>query len=262
MSGEPGPLAGLSIVVTRPKDQAVALGQGIAGAGGNPLYFPLLEISAVDDPEALRQAAQTLPDYALAIFISPNAVNHSLPDLLAASHWPSGLQAAAVGPGTVSALAAFGIPDCIVPTEQFDSEALLALPPLQAAAVGGKRVVIFRGDGGRDLLVDTLRQRGAHVDCVTCYRRSPPAGGFAALDVAWREGRVDALTLSSSEGLRYLLAGLDANSRLRLQETPVFVPHARIAEGARSSGLQQVVLTAPADTGILEGLCAYNWPRS
>jgi len=261
MSGEPGPLAGLSIVVTRPKDQAAALGRGIVAAGGSPLYFPLLEISALEDQGALQQAARVLSDYALAIFISPNAVNYSVPELRAASAWPPGLQAAAVGPGTVSALAACGIQDCIAPTEQYDSEALLALPPMQAAAVAGKQIVIFRGDGGRDLLADTLRQRGASVDCVTCYRRSPPAGGFAALDAAWREGRVDALTLSSSEGLRYLLAGIDANSRLRLQETPVFVPHARIAEGARSSGLQQVVLTAPADTGILAGLCAYNWPR-
>ena len=252
------PLAGKTIVVTRPRDQAGELAGAIAAQGGEALLLPLLEIGPPADPAPL--AATVLADYAVAVFISPNAVAYSLPALLARQPWPAGLLPAAVGQGTVKALAALGIAGCIAPTERFDSEALLALPELQAQRVDGKRIAIFRGDGGRELLADTLRQRGALVDCIACYRRSPPASGAEPLMAAWRAQRLDAITVSSSEGLRYLVDLLDESGRARLAATPLFVPHARIAENARALGLANIILTAPADAGIVAGLCAYNWP--
>ena len=170
------------------------------------------------------------------------------------------MQPAAVGQGTVKALAAHGITGCIAPSERFDSEALLALPEMAAERVAGRRIAIFRGDGGRELLAETLRVRGAAVDCVTCYRRSGPADGVTPLLAAWRAGRLDALTVSSSEGLRYLVDLLNAEGHAYLQKTPVFVPHARIAESARALGLSNIILTDAADAGILAGLGAYNWP--
>lgn len=256
-----GPLAGRTIVVTRPLAQAGPLAEAIRDAGGAPFVFPLLDIGPAPDPAPLAAAASQLEAYALAIFISPNAVDYALPTLLAGRAWPAGLLPAAVGQGTVRALAAHGIDGAIAPTERFDSEALLALPQLQAGNVSGRRVVLFRGDGGRELLADTLRARGATVDCVTCYRRSSPADGAAALLARWQHG-IDAFTVSSSEGLRYLVDMLDEAGRRRLALTPVFVPHARIAENARALGLGCVVLTGPADAGIMEGLCTYNWQQS
>ena len=255
-----GPLAGRIIAVTRPRAQAAPLADAIAGAGGTPLLFPLLDILPVADPLALEADVAGLPGAALAIFISPNAVAHALPLILAHGPWPVGLVPAAVGQGTVKALAARGVTGCIAPRERFDSEALLALPELAGERVSGKRVVIFRGDGGRELLADTLRARGATVECVACYRRAGPAGGVDILLERWRAGRLDALTVSSSEGLRHLLDLLDDEGRSFLARTPVFVPHARIAENARASGLQKIILTDAADAGILAGLLAYNWP--
>ena len=256
----PGPLAGKTIVVTRPRAQAGPLAAAIAAQGGQPLVFPLLEISPAADTQPLADAVARLADYSLAVFISPNAVDHALPAILARGGWPAGLLPAAVGQGTVKALAAHGVAGCIAPDERFDSEALLALPELAAERVAGRRIAIFRGDGGRELLADTLRARGAEVDCVSCYRRSGPADGVASLLDAWRAGRLDALTVSSSEGLRYLVDLLDAEGRAWLQKTPVFVPHARIADNARALGLSNIILTEAADAGILAGLGAYNWP--
>jgi uroporphyrinogen-III synthase len=255
----PGPLAGKTIVVTRPRAQAGPLAAAIAAQGGQPLIFPLLEISPSADAQPLVDAVARLADYSLAVFISPNAVDYAVPAILARGAWPVGLQPAAVGQGTVKALAVYGINGCVVPGERFDSEALLALPELAAERVAGRRVAIFRGDGGRELLADTLRARGAEVDCVTCYHRSGPADGVASLLAAWRAGRLDALTVSSSEGLRYLVDLLDAEGRAWLQKTPVFVPHARIAENARALGLSNIILTDAADAGIVAGLRAYNW---
>ena len=253
------PLAGKTIVVTRPRAQALPLAEAIGAAGGKPLFFPLLEISPAADPQPLRQAISCLADYTFAVFISPNAVDYAVPAILARGSWPESLTPAAVGPGTVKALAAFGIFGCIAPVERFDSEGLLALPEM--ASVSGRRVAIFRGDGGRELLAETLRQRGAMVDCVTCYRRAGPPDGVATLIAAWRAGKLDALTVSSSEGLRYLIDLLDVEGRNFLHKTPVFVPHARIAEVAEEMGLSNIILTEGADTGILAGLSAYNWSK-
>lgn len=254
-----GPLAGRCIVVTRPLAQAGPLAEAIAAAGGTPLVFPLLEIGPAEDTQALAEAAARLEQYAWAVFISPNAVDYALPTLLAHAPWPASLRPAAVGQGTVRALAAHGIDGCIAPTERFDSEALLALPELAADQVAGRRVAIFRGDGGRELLADTLRERGASVDCITCYRRSPPSAGSRPLLDAWRAGRLDALAVSSSEGLRHLLALLDDEGHRYLRTTPLFVPHARIAETARELGLSNIILSGAADAGILAALVAYNW---
>jgi uroporphyrinogen-III synthase len=255
-----GPLAGRTIVVTRPREQAAPLAKAIAAEGGTPLIFPLLEILAVADPQVLEAGVARLPGAALAIFISPNAVDHALPVILAHGPWPAGTVPAAVGPGTVKALAVHGVAGCIAPEERFDSEALLALPALAGERVSGKRIVIFRGDGGRELLADMLRARGALVEYVTCYRRAGPAGGVQPLLERWRAGRLDALTVSSSEGLRHLVGLLDDEGRSFLARTPVFVPHARIAENARVAGLHKIILTDAADAGILAGLLAYNWP--
>lgn len=261
MPASRGPLAGRTIVVTRPRAQADALAAAIRAAGGEPFVFPLLEIGPAPDPAPLAAAVARLADYALAVFISPNAVDYSLPAILARGPWPAALTPAAVGQGTVRALAARGIGGTVAPVERFDSEALLELPELQADRVAGRRVAIFRGDGGRELLADTLRERGATVDCIPCYARSAPAAGAAPLLARWREAGIDAFTVSSSEGLRYLVDMLDGEWRVRLAATPVFVPHARIADNAAALGLARVVLTAPADAGIIEGLCTYNWPH-
>ncbi|MCM8594144.1 uroporphyrinogen-III synthase [Accumulibacter sp.] len=254
-----GPLSGRTIIVTRPLAQTSELARLITERGGKAVLFPLIEIGPPDSSEELEQAVERIGSYALAVFISPNAVDFAVPAILADQSWPSGLRAAAIGPGTVAALARHCICDTLVPSERFDSEALLALPGLQQPSVSGKRIVIFRGNGGRELLADTLRERGATVDQVGCYRRLAPRTA-APLELLWRDHRLDALTVSSSEGLRNLLSLLDQPAQARLRATPVFVPHQRIAEQAEGLGLRRVVLTGPADAGIIAALCGFAWP--
>ena len=253
------PLAGRRILVTRPQAQAAGLAAQIAAHGGEAVCFPVIEISPIDDWSAFDAATARLDDVALVVFISPNAVDFSLPRLLAACPWPRPPQVAAIGPGTVRRLADFGISGVIVPAARFDSEALLELSPLQSAAVVGKRVLILRGNGGRELLAETLRARGAVVDCVTCYRRSAPRDAAPVVSLL-RDAALGAITVSSSEGLRNLLELLDTDSLDRLRILPVFVPHPRIAEEAERLGLPCVLLTGPADAGLIEGLCNYHWP--
>ena len=254
------PLQGRRILVTRPGAQAGTLAGLIAEHGGEAVCFPLIEISAADDPEALRQAITQLDDYSLAVFISPNAVTYSLPQILAVRVWPAGLQAGAIGPGTVAQLNANGLAEVIAPDERFDSAALLERAELQAESVAGKKVLILRGNGGREELAETLRERGAQVDAVTVYHRSPPADPALLLSLL-RNTTLDALTISSSEGLRNLQALLDTENTDVFHRTPVFVPHQRIADVATGLGWKDVVLTRPADAGIIESLCAYDWSQ-
>jgi len=190
------------------------------------------------------------------VFVSANAVEYGAPD---ARRWPSGLTAFAPGPGTAEALAAVGIAGARVPVATFDSEGLLALP--EFADPRGCRVVIFRGDGGRDHLGDTLRARGASVDYVTCYRRAAPASGVQGLAEAFRTGRIDAVTITSSEGLDNLWRLADDALRVAWRERPTFVPHSRIAEHARGVGLD-VIETGGGDAGLIAGLVEWAAPSS
>jgi len=243
-----GPLAGLGILITRPARQAGGFAQKVAVLGGAPVIFPAIVILPPSDPAPLARAHAALPEYDFAIFISANAVEYGAPD---PGKWPAALVAFAPGPGTAEALAAVGIGGARIPATTFDSEGLLALPEL--SEVRGKRVLIFRGDGGREHLGETLRTRGATVDYVACYRRAKPECGAAGLTEALREGRVQAVTITSTEGLDNLWALADDATRTRWRACPTFVPHPRIAAHARDLGLA-VIETAGGDAGLIAGL--------
>ncbi|TAJ79926.1 MAG: uroporphyrinogen-III synthase [Gallionellaceae bacterium] len=246
------PLAGLNIVVTRPREQALQLQQRIEQLGGNAVLFPLLEINPPADMQLLRDSVARLSGFDLAIFISPNAVRYGMAAIQAAGGLPSGQRIATVGQGSARALRDAGVTGVIAPQERSDSEALLALPALQH--VRGWKVVIFRGDGGRELLGDTLKARGAGVVYVSCYQRGKPQQNIATLWAA----KPDAITLSSSEALGHLWEMPDAANRGRLARIPLFVPHARIAAMARQQGWQKVVQTAGGDDGVVSGLVAWS----
>jgi len=249
-------LAGLKIVVTRPHEQADHLVRLISQAGGTAIRFPLLTIHPSADLTTLKQQVANIYSYNLAVFISPNAVRYGMEAVLAAGGLPPHIKIAAMGPGSVQALREYGVQEIIAPPAisgqgKFDSETLLVLPELQNVA--GWNVLIFRGDGGRELLGDTLKLRGAQVEYVSCYqRRKPPLNLGELLAV-----RPDALTVTSSEALVYLHEMLDQQTHAIILRIPLFVPHARIAEAAHKLGWQTITKTAGGDEGLLQGLMAW-----
>lgn len=255
--GRGGALAGRTVLVTRPRAQAASLCDAIHAAGGQAVLLPLIDIEALDDVTAVVDAATQLDEAALAVFVSANAVHHALDVILARRAWPDALPAATVGEQSALALRAHGVHRIIVPQGRSDSEALLALPELSADALAGRKVLIFRGDGGRELLADTLRARGAEVLHVTCYRRLAPRDGADMLCAAVKAGTLHALTITSSESVRNLLALAGADCLAQLRWLPLFVPHARIAEQAVELGFSRVIETAPMDAGLVTGLIEY-----
>lgn len=247
------PLAGRGVLVTRPRDQAGDLAGRIVAAGGRPILFPAIEIAPPSDPAALDAVLGELPDFGLVVFVSPTAVQRAWP-LLAAklADWPRGRRLAAVGAATARALRERGVGEVIIPAAGEDSEALLATPAFAEVARG--KVLIVRGEGGREALAESLRRCGARVSYAQCYRRSPPAADPVPLIEAWRRGEVQAVTLTSREALVNLVDLLGPEGMRLLCATPLFTFHARIAEAARARGIMRVVTTPPGDAGLVAGL--------
>ncbi|MEO6567039.1 MAG: uroporphyrinogen-III synthase [Casimicrobiaceae bacterium] len=243
-----GPLEDVGVIITRPARQAAGLAQILATLGATPIVVPAIIILPPTDAAALERVHASLADYDLAIFVSANAVEYGVPD---PRRWPAHLRAFAPGPGTAAALVAVGVMEPVIPASSFDSEGLLALPELNA--VTGRRVLIFRGEGGRALLGDTLRARGADVVYVDCYRRAVPQTGGEGLSELLAAGRADALTLTSSEGLDNLCTLIGTDALRALQRLPCFAPHWRIVEHARTKGFTAIA-TGGSDAGLVAGL--------
>jgi uroporphyrinogen-III synthase len=251
-----GPLAGRTVLVTRPAQQAAALAQAIRAAGGEAFEFPALDIEAVP-VDALTVPLARLAEADIAIFISPNAAQFGMAAIRASGCLPLSIDVFAVGPGTTCALREQGVGAIITPDGQ-DSEALLALP--QLTEVAGKRVVIVRGVGGRALLADTLVARGAQVAFLECYRRGRPQADAAPLLARWQTGGIDAVTVTSAETLHNLATLLGEAGAPLLLRTPLFAPHEKIAEAARRFGIARVIATPGGDAGLVDGLI--NWFRN
>ena len=241
----------LCLLVTRPQPQADAWVERLRADGIDAQALPLLEISAVVDLSALHTAWHDLPRYALAMFVSPNAVSHffaARPAELSAQGWPAGTRAAATGPGTLQALQMAGVPAalCVAPpanAPRFDSAALWEL--LRGESWSGREVLVLRGDGGRDEFAIDLRAAGAAVHFTQAYHRGPAqpnAVERARLERAIAEPGSHLWWLSSAEAVGYLpqlAAGADWSASQALAS------HPRIAERARQLGFGRVFEASP-----------------
>lgn len=249
------PLAGIGVVITRPAHQAGELAGLIRKAGGTPILFPVLEILDAEDLRPLVALIDRLDEFHLAIFISPNAVNKAMNLIMARRCLPGALKIAAIGKGSTKELRHFGVSEVIAPSARFDSEGLLETAELKN--VKGKRVVIFRGEGGRELLGDTLIARGAALEYAECYRRGKPNVDAAPLLKAWARNELHAITVTSGEGLRNLFDLVGKLGQQWLRKTPLFVPHEHIAGIGRGLGLANVIVTKAGDAGLVAGLIEY-----
>ncbi|MCB5191023.1 uroporphyrinogen-III synthase [Methylobacillus arboreus] len=250
-------LTGRHIAVTRPVDQATRLTRMIETAGGQAIDFPLIAIAPLKNYSAFEQAIEDFAAQDWVIFISSNAVQHAMPSLKAKfSQWPAKPRFAAIGPVTTTELQQYGIATVLQPEHRFDSESLLALPQMQS--VEDQRIMIVRGVGGRELMADTLRSRGAEVRFAECYRRINPQTDTGKLHALWQNGQLDTIVVTSSEAMRHLLAMTNNGSAEWLLGITICVNHARIAELPSSLGLRVLVATAPGDDAMLQCLSEVN----
>ena len=262
-----------TVVVTRPAGQSAGLIGLLAAAGVETLEFPLIDIADVEDAGPLRAALASLENYALVVFVSPNAVDRAFAHRDAI--WPHALPVGVVGPGSVAALARQGVEApgyrVISPAvaadddaARFDSEALFAALEASLGTSGfeGRRVLIVRGDGGREWLADRLREAGAQVETVAAYRRIVPEPSISAWARVHRllSGEPHAWLLTSSEGVRNLdvLAQdhLTAGEIAQLKRAVLVTPHPRIAQTARGVGFDRITVSGAGDERIARSLLA------
>jgi len=250
------PLQDLGILVTRPDQLNGTLAELIRAAGGEAILFPTLEIAGVADSTPLYAIIDRLEHFDLAVFISPNAVERGLALIRSRRVLPAALKIAAVGQGSANVLKRDGVAEVLVAADGNDSEALLALPELQA--VGGWRVAIFRGEGGRETLKEELTRRGAAVTYLECYRRRKPDSDPAPLLALGAQGKIAAVTVTSAESARNLRDMLGEAGWAWLKRTPLFAPHPRIAAAAGELGWENIQVTGPGDQGLVNGLIEWH----
>jgi|TARA_B110000914_G_scaffold203179_1_gene196651 uroporphyrinogen-III synthase len=224
------------------------LRRAIESGGAKVLSLPLIEIRALNDAQAiqdLKDKVLQLDCYQSLIFVSNNAV--SFGGEVINNYWPQfplKVDVIAVGPTTAEAASERFACEVIQPTSGMTSEDILRLPQLQD--VSEKKIGIVRGQGGRELLADTLRERGAIVDYLEAYSRTPI--DYTSADFCNRllEAGVNVLTVSSGESLDRL-THLLVDNRKKLQQLNLLVPSQRVGRQAENAGYQQVHSASGAD---------------
>jgi len=243
------PLHHLNILITRPTHQADSLCALIDAQGGHSLRLPVIAIADLENNQALLTCRDHLEQFNYAIFISANAVEKALPTLLAPHPLPSSLQLIGIGKRTVASLNEFG-QSALCPPPPYNTETALAMPQLQALAVAKQKIVIFRGEGGRELLADTLRQRGAEVSYVNVYRRLQPP----TPDWILKNQPVDIIVVTSCEGVQNLFAMLEGQPWL--SQIPWVAMSQRVKTEIQNHGVHTPISVAPtaSDEGLVTAI--------
>ncbi|MCX2977874.1 uroporphyrinogen-III synthase [Candidatus Marimicrobium litorale] len=240
------------VLVTRPAGAAAdTLCEALKSEGYQAYSQPLLTLRALTDiPPKQRGFLQRLDEYQHVIFVSTNAVRFGMEQV--EMYWPqlpTGMRCYAVGEATARCLAGFGI-EALTPDREMSSEGLLAMPALQA--VDGQRVLIIKGEGGRDTLRSELTSRGSRVDELACYRRGPPEVSGEVLLRQLSDWDIDIILVSSGEGLSNLRLLL---TRAETTKLTVIVPSQRVARMALEAGCREVLVADNAsDAAMLRAL--------
>ncbi len=245
------------VLLTRPAEESTALAALLSQAGIYSSRLPLLETQALAVTAEQQAVFDALQRYCAVIVVSKPAARLALQRLgnaVPPMPWFS------VGAATAQILAGHGL-DVHYPATGDDSEALLQLPALrEAIAQPGAKVLILRGEGGRELLAERLREQGASVDYLELYRRFLPVYETGALMQRIRLERLNGLVVSSGQGFLHLqaLAGIDWP---QVAQLPLFVPSPRVYEMARAAGAKKVVDCRGASAAaLLVALGSYPVP--
>lgn len=217
------------LLVLRPQPGADETVAALEDAGIPALALPVLGRQTLSESATMRASIQALAENRLVIFVSPAAVAIGM--ALVDRYWPQypvTVRWVAVGERTRQALAEWGVEALAPAGDDEHSEGLLELPALQEVA--GEKVLIMRGRGGRDLLADALRERGARVAFVELYERVPLSVTLPAPE------EVAGLVVSSLAVFEALLASGGA----ALAARPLIVPSERVASAARQAGFHHV----------------------
>ena len=246
-----------SVLVTRPAGQADTLCSALQQRGFDTHQQPLLELCPLPAlAPADRQQLLNLDQFGHVIFISGNAVRFGMEEI--EGHWPQlpvGLNWYAIGSATASLLGDYGVV-ALAPSQEMTSEGLLKLPTLQQVA--GEKILVVKGEGGRETLRQALEERGAVVSELRCYRRICPTLAPGALADMLADWQIDLIQIGSGEALTNMLALLSNKESTNLQDIALLLPSRRVAREAEAMGFTNLVVADnAADAALLQAL--ENW---
>lgn len=243
------------IIITKPIEQSTHLAALIKKSGGIPILFPTLKIIDPPNQQLLINAINQLSNFNIIIFISPTAVQKTMPLLQSINPHPlEHLHIMTVGSGTAKALKQFKINNIHHPQHHFGSEALLALPLLQN--IKNKCIALFKGEGGRELITETLMNRGAIVTEVVTYQRIIPDGTPTQQLTEWQKSGIDIIICTSENSLNNLITLIGPEAKAWLMRQLLLVSSPRLIQIALSLGFIQPPLLAnnASDEAILSAL--------
>ena len=241
------------VLVTRPAPDNQSLCDQLATAGWSPMPLPLFEIAAFDEPTAqaaqVRNQIMNLDLYCAVIVVSKHAAR--IGGDWIDQYWPQlpiGIEWLAIGKATANVLAGY---DIHAGTSELgiDSEALLNHPALSAEKIAHQRILIMRGDSGRDLLADTLRQRGAQVDYCDLYHRQAVTYPIEEIKNGVLQAPLSGILINNGEALLHLCSLVGRS--ITLTETTLVVPSQRIAQLAREQGFRNIHVAGGADNNAM-----------
>lgn len=238
---------------TRPAHQSHSLSSSLQQQGFRVVEFPTIEIRASANRDQLEHLPTHITDYDIALFVSRNAVDYAF-SFFSLSDLPAQMQLGVIGKGSWQALSEQGVQSQIIPATSYDSEGLLAAENLQQ--VGGKKIIIFRGQAGRNLLGDTLRARGARVDYYEVYRRVVPEYPENFFSEQVGDQFPDVAIFTSAEGLQNCFQLLQTQQLQQLKQIPWVLISERMRETAHNLGHNGAIIIArnASDQGILQAL--------
>lgn len=245
---------------TRPAHQSEALTQGLKQLGFNVVEFPTIQITSPSDTTLLEYLPEQMQQYDIALFVSRNAVDYAF-KYLTPDQLPAQLQMGVIGKGSWQALRDKGVESQIIPADSFDSEGLLSTENL--LKVEGKKIIIFRGQEGRNLLGDTLLERGAKVTYCEVYHRGIPEYPDQTFNQLTNTKFPEVAIFTSAEGLKNCYSLLHEQEWQSLTEIAWLLISERMRETAIELGHNAVIIIArnASDEGILQALQEWHNTR-
>lgn len=241
----------MTILVTRPSPAGDELVSRLRALGQVAYSFPLIEFSPGRQLEKLPGLLSNLSADDLAFVLSQHVVHYAHPFLARKGLcWPEKLNWFAIGRTTALAFHTVSHLPIRYPLDRETSEVLLQLPELQNVA--GKRALIMRGNGGRELLGEVLAERGASVEFCECYQRRARIYDGTEEAFRWRERGINTLVVTSGEMLQQLYTLVPEWYRNNwLLHCQLVVVSERLAILARDLGWQDIRVADNADNDAL-----------
>jgi uroporphyrinogen-III synthase len=248
-------LEGLKVVVTRPQHQAEALCKLIEDHGGKAICFPVIEINKSENQQAAKRILDNIEQYDIGIFISRNAVDWTMKLLGDKSLELEHLNLCAIGATTADVLEQSLLKN-VITNDGMNSESLLEIDALSVDEISGKKIIIFRGEGGREHLATILRERGAWVDYAEVYRCDCPNHDKDLIDRLWERDRLDVVIITSNNGLENLFTLLNREQRNLLLSKQLVVMGSRMLDFSINYGFTNLPILAEenSDEGIFRAI--------